>query len=95
MPVVEEVWRSFSARLGQFIRARVADAASAEDILQDVFLKLQKRLSEFQDLAKIEGWLFLVARNAVIDHYRMQKPTMELPESLSVEFSATEGLEIE
>ena len=95
MAAVEQIWRKFSARLGQFIRARVADIATAEDILQDVFVKLQKRLGEFQDPAKIEGWLFLVARNAVIDHYRTKKPTLEVPESLPVELSATEAIELE
>jgi RNA polymerase sigma-70 factor (ECF subfamily) len=95
VPALEQIWRSFSARLGQFVRARVADTATAEDILQDVFVKLQKRLGEFQDPAKIEGWLFLVARNAIIDHYRTRKPTLEVPESLPVELPATEAIEIE
>lgn len=92
---IEQIWGKFSARLGQFIRARVTDPVTAEDVLQDVFVKLQKRLDEFRDPAKIEGWLFLVARNAVIDHYRTAKPTLELPESLPVELPATEAIEIE
>ena len=86
-PTVESIWNEFSARLGQFIRARVADPATAEDILQDVFLKFQSPLDEFHDPAKVQGWLFLVARNAIIDHYRTRKPTSELPESLPAEMS--------
>ena len=82
---VETIWNESSARLRQFIRARVADPATAEDILQDVFLKFQSRLDEFQDPAKVQGWLFLVARNAIIDHYRTRKPTSELPETLPAE----------
>ena len=81
-PTVESIWNEFSARLGQFIRSRVADPATAEDLLQDVFLRLQSRLDEFRDPAKVQGWLFLVARNAIIDHYRTRKPASELPESL-------------
>jgi RNA polymerase sigma-70 factor, ECF subfamily len=92
---VEQVWNKFSAQLGQFIRARVAHPATAEDILHDVFLKFQSRLDEFRNPAKIRGWLFLVARNAIIDHYRTRKPTSELSESLPVERAATEGIEIE
>jgi RNA polymerase sigma-70 factor (ECF subfamily) len=82
---VEEIWSESSTRLGQFIRARVADPATAQDILHDVFLKFQSRLNEFHDPAKVQGWLFLVARNAVIDHYRTRKPTSELTESLPAE----------
>ncbi len=83
--MVERIWNQFSARLGQFIRSRVADAATAEDILQDVFLKVQNRLDEFNDPAKVQGWLFLVTRNAIIDYYRTRKPMSELPESLPAE----------
>lgn len=93
-PVLEEIWGRVSDRLGQFIRTRVADLAMAEDILHDVFVKLQKRLRDFQDPAKIEGWLFLVARNAVIDHYRTRKPMSELPESLPVDLPEADAIEI-
>ena len=92
---VEQIWNEFSTRLGQFIRARVADPATAEDILHDVFVKFQGRLDEFRDPAKIQGWLFLVARNAIIDHYRTRKPTSKLSESLPVELPATDVIEIE
>jgi RNA polymerase sigma-70 factor (ECF subfamily) len=86
---VEQMWNRFSAQLGQFIRARVAHPATAEDILHDVFLKFQSRLDEFRNPAKIRGWLFLVARNAIIDHYRTRKPTSELSESLPVDLTGT------
>jgi RNA polymerase sigma-70 factor (ECF subfamily) len=91
---VEQIWNGFSTRLGQFIRARVADPATAEDILHDVFVKFQGELEQFRQPAKIKGWLFLVARNAIIDHYRTRKPTAELSESLPVELPATDGIEI-
>jgi RNA polymerase sigma-70 factor, ECF subfamily len=82
---LEHIWREFAGKLGQFIRSRVADPATAEDILQDVFVKIQKRLGTLQDSAKLEGWIYLVARNAVIDHYRTRKETVEVPESLPIE----------
>jgi RNA polymerase sigma-70 factor (ECF subfamily) len=91
----EQIWNKFSAQLGQFIRARMGDPTTAEDILQDVFVKLQNQLDEFRDPAKIKGWLFLVARNAIIDHYRTRKSMAELSESFPVELAAPDGFEIE
>ena len=44
-PTLETIWTGFAGRLRQFIRARVSDDASADDILQDVFLKIHLRLS--------------------------------------------------
>lgn len=93
--LVEETWNAVSDRLGQFIRARVTEPAIAEDILHDVFVKFQSRLNEFRDPAKTHGWLFLVARNAVIDHYRTRKRTSELSESQAVDLRVTDTIEIE
>jgi RNA polymerase sigma-70 factor (ECF subfamily) len=88
---LEHIWHEFAGKLGRFIRARVADPATAEDILQDVFVKIQKRLGQLQDPAKLEGWIYLIARNAIIDHYRTRKQTVEVPESLPAEPDANDG----
>jgi RNA polymerase sigma-70 factor (ECF subfamily) len=82
---VEQIWSKSAIRLSQFIRARVTDPATAEDILHDVYVKFVSRIDEFRDPAKVEGWLFLVTRNAIIDYYRTHRPTSELTESLPVE----------
>jgi len=84
-PTLENIWHEFAVKLGQFIRARVADPATAEDILQDVFVKIQTRLGQLEDPAKLQGWLYLIARNAIIDHYRTRKDTTEVPETLPAE----------
>lgn len=84
-PTLETIWHEFAVKLGQFIRARVADPATAEDILQDVFVKIQGRLGSLEDPAKLQGWLYLITRNAIIDHYRTRKDTTEVPESLPAE----------
>ena len=84
-PPLETIWSEFAAKLGRFIRARVADPATAEDILQDVFVKIQSRLDHLRAPAKLPSWLYLIARNAIIDHYRKTRATSELPESLLTE----------
>jgi RNA polymerase sigma-70 factor (ECF subfamily) len=89
-PAIENIWKEFAPQLGRFIRTRVETRESAEDILQDVFVKLQNQLDEFRDPMKFRGWLFLVARNAIIDHYRKRKMTSELTEWLPAEISEHE-----
>ena len=84
-PTLENVWNEFAVKLGQFIRARVADPATAEDILQDVFVKIHGRLDQLEDPTKLQSWIYLIARNAIIDHYRTRKETTEVPESLPAE----------
>jgi RNA polymerase sigma-70 factor, ECF subfamily len=91
---VENIWQEFSSKVWQFIRSRVSDDATADDILQDVFLKIQKRLDQLDDSSKVQSWIYLIARNAVIDHYRVRKETVEVPESLVAE-TAIDDPEIE
>jgi RNA polymerase sigma-70 factor (ECF subfamily) len=75
---VEEVWVAFHARLLAFIRTHVADEVAAEDILQDVFLKIHTRLDTLADDRKLTSWVYQIARNAIIDHYRAQRPMAAL-----------------
>jgi RNA polymerase sigma-70 factor, ECF subfamily len=51
----EQVWHVFHAPLLQFIRTRVADDSSAEDILQEVFLKIHQRIETLKDVKKLES----------------------------------------
>jgi RNA polymerase sigma-70 factor, ECF subfamily len=84
-PTLEDIWAEFATTLRQFIRSRVAGAETAEDILQDVFVKIQRQLNQLKAPVKLRGWLYLIARNAIIDHYRTTRKTMEVPESLPIE----------
>lgn len=69
----EEIVADFHQPLLAFIRSRVGSPEDAEDILQDVWLQFAYR--DPQDELKSEsGWLYQVARNRIIDHYRRISP---------------------
>ena len=53
-----------------FIRRFVADAATAEDLLQEVFLRVVKSADEWRGAAKFSTWLYTIARNLTVDHAR-------------------------
>jgi len=82
-PSLETIWNDFGARLKGFIRSRVEDDAAAEDLLQEVFLRIHTRMATLQDSDRLESWVYQIARNAVIDHYRARRPLQKLPETLS------------
>ena len=81
--VVEASFRSHAKELKRFLYFKTVDAALAEDILQDVFIKIQKGLASLQDNERIESWIYQIVRNAVVDHYRSRKAFEELPQSLT------------
>jgi RNA polymerase sigma-70 factor (ECF subfamily) len=77
-----DIWEDFSSRLRGFILKRVQDEHDAEDILQDVFLKVHRNLHSLREEDKLNVWVYQVTRNAVYDYYRHRKvaadPTQQL-----------------
>jgi RNA polymerase sigma-70 factor (ECF subfamily) len=67
---MQTLWTDLGSRLRRFVGARVSDAHAADDITQDVLLKLQTHLDALPPQDKLPAWLFRVARNAIIDHRR-------------------------
>jgi RNA polymerase sigma-70 factor, ECF subfamily len=82
---VEALWHELSRPLSAFIRRRVADEDTAEDILQDVFLRMHTRLCGLRQTGSLEAWAYQIARNAVIDSYRTRRMHQELVEELPAE----------
>lgn len=51
----------------------------AEDIAQDVFIKVYRSLGTFRHDAQLTSWLYRIAMNACIDHRRRQTPAFSAP----------------
>lgn len=85
----EQLWREFAKPLRGFLRARTRNAADADDLLQEVFVRIQKRLPTLHDTSKIQGWVYRIARNVVIDHYRGRRE--HAPIDFEVEADAVDG----
>ena len=63
-----------------------------EDLLQDVFLTVYRRLRTLREPAAFAGWLAMIARNRATDHLRRVPKTEELPEDLPADdVSEAEG----
>src|SRR5258708_38470398 len=90
MTTTEQVWEAFHTPLQQFNRRRISDEPTAEDVLQDVFLKIHQHVETLRDVKKLESWIYQITRNAIIDSYRSSRPTttleaaevLDLPEEL-------------
>ena len=96
----ERVWDAFHTPLLQFIRRRVSDEHMAEDLLQDVFLKIHQHMESLKDERHLESWIYQITRNSIIDYYRSTKQTMlldtaevlDLPEELPTDDIVSELL---
>jgi|WetSurMetagenome_2_1015567.scaffolds.fasta_scaffold130740_3 RNA polymerase sigma factor (sigma-70 family) len=72
---IEPVISSEYVRLRSFIQRRVASLEDAEDILQDVVLRLVDRDNIGEPIGQVTSWLFTVARNRITDWYRKHRHT--------------------
>ena len=70
METMQAIWSDLGVRVRRFVGARVNDAHAADDIAQDVMLKVQTQLDALPADDKLPAWIFQIARNAIIDHYR-------------------------
>ena len=79
---VESIWNEVASQLRSFIRSRVRDHTAAEDILQDVFLKIHKKLPSLRATERVEAWVWRITRNSISDYFRKLRPTEELPHEI-------------
>jgi RNA polymerase sigma-70 factor (ECF subfamily) len=82
---VNNVWLQMRGGLRAFIAKRVANETEAEDILQEVFLRMHQKLDSLKDPRRIVSWLFQITRHAIIDHYRAPERRREVPAGLAAD----------
>lgn len=74
-----QLYDAYMDSIYRFIYLRVEDQQTAEDIAASVFLKAWEKLEDYQLRGvPFRAWLFRIARNAVIDHYRTRKEVAPL-----------------
>ncbi len=79
---LESIWQHFSSRLRRFIRAFGTSGDEAEDILQDVFVRVHNGIAGLRDCGKLQSWIFQITRRAVFDHFRRRRPGVAYCECL-------------
>jgi len=57
-----------------FLRRTTGDAVTAEDLVQEVFVRILKYRHTYDAGSRFDTWLFRIARNARADHFRKRGP---------------------
>ena len=57
-----------------FVYKYVGNPQEAEDITQEVFVRMWKYIKKFDQRKKFKTWIFSIAKNAAIDFLRKKKP---------------------
>jgi RNA polymerase sigma-70 factor (ECF subfamily) len=87
----EAVWHVFHDRLRGYVSRRVRRPAEVEDIVQKVFLEIHRGLPRLRQRDRVGAWLFRVAHNAVVDHYRSPVRRREVNSGGTTDLAAVVG----
>jgi len=72
--VLVSLLERYQHRLYRFLMRMVHDAATAEDLFQQTWLRVAENAQRFDESRPLEPWLFSIARNAAIDYLRRARP---------------------
>jgi RNA polymerase sigma-70 factor (ECF subfamily) len=85
---VQALWEDLHTRLRQFVDRRVSDPFAADDLAQEILLRIHARIGDLRDGDRLDAWAYQVARNAIIDHYRARAAVREVPGGDALEDAA-------
>jgi RNA polymerase sigma-70 factor, ECF subfamily len=77
-PDAEAIWRELHDGLIGFIERRVRSRDIAEDILQEVMLRIHRQADGIERAEAVGAWVHAIARNAITDHYRSAQVRREV-----------------
>jgi RNA polymerase sigma factor (sigma-70 family) len=61
----DELYRRYAAFIGNFVARKISDRGQAEDVTQEVFLRLYRSAAGFDPSRQLRRWLFTIAANEV------------------------------
>ncbi len=65
-----QIWKSYQNDVKSFIKSKVKNDQTVDDLVQETFLKAHLHKNKLRDQAKIKPWLFTIAKNVIIDSYK-------------------------
>ena len=67
---VTKIYKEFHQQLLGYVKSKIRSKEDAEDILQNVFIRISGNVDRLTDEFKLKNWMFTITRNAIIDYYR-------------------------
>ncbi len=63
-------WQELEGQLRPFVARRLSEPADVDDVLQDIYLRIQSGVEDLRDSDRFGPWVYRVARSALADHER-------------------------
>lgn len=92
-----QVYEHFAQKIYSFLYHKTFDQSLTEDLTSDTFMKALDKIHHFKpQKGPFQAWLFTIARNTLIDHYRSHRETQSIEDvwDLPVAETSTHAAEI-
>jgi RNA polymerase sigma-70 factor, ECF subfamily len=73
MTALEAIYEMFKGPVFGLVYRHAQDRAAAEDLLQDVFLKVFSHMREVRDASTFPAWVYRIALNTAYSHLRQKR----------------------
>jgi len=81
---LEQLWDEYYEHIRNFVLQKTNHHTDTEDIVQMTFMKAYEGMARLQDEEKRRAWIFQIARNSIIDHFRKEKKTEALLDNVNI-----------
>jgi RNA polymerase sigma-70 factor (ECF subfamily) len=75
-----DLYELYLEELYRYVFYRINHKEDTEDLTEQVFLRAWASLPGYRGEVPFKSWIYRIARNAVVDHYRARKPEVALEE---------------
>lgn len=89
------LFETYFPKVREFIAAFIKDDKSAEDLSQDIFLKIWNLRENLPEVRNVSPWIYRMARNASLNYIRSRKKISVLDETAVPGVTGTEEIYIE
>ncbi len=89
-----KIMKKYNVRIFSYVRYKVKNYEDAKDITQDIFVKVFKALPNWEPKATFQTWLYTIARNRCIDHFRARsrRTTYSLDDDEQIDIPVATGI---
>lgn len=66
----DDIFSEYEKPIRDYVLRMVREKSAADDLAQEVFLKVHNNLESFQDKSKLSTWIYKIATNVCLDYFR-------------------------
>src|SRR5690606_19340825 len=92
---VTSIYKQFHKELLGYVKSKIRSKEDAEDILQNVFIKISANVDRLTEEMKLKNQIFTITRNDMIEYYRVNanKKKMAIAEAIDEDMFAADDPE--